>query len=67
MVKERIRLEVTKAGNPVVHGRPGSYNNHGCRCDECTEAWRKYLAEKGYVKTHRAKISKKRKGVSIKL
>lgn len=67
MVKERTKVDLTKAGNPVVHGKASSYNNHGCRCDECTTAWAVYMGEKGYVKKHRNKIRSKKKGVSIKL
>ena len=26
----------------ITHGRYSTYTNHGCRCDECREAWRIY-------------------------
>jgi hypothetical protein len=35
-VKNRIQ---PGDGDPR-HGKPWSYNNHGCRCDECTETHR---------------------------
>ena len=22
-----------------MHGKPGTYGNHGCRCEECTAGW----------------------------
>jgi hypothetical protein len=30
-----------KSGEPYspVHGKAGTYTNHGCRCSHCTEAW----------------------------
>lgn len=32
-------VEFTRSGNLVAHGGVGSaYNNHDCRCDECTAA-----------------------------
>lgn len=40
---ENGRVELTPSGKPVVHGRASSYNNQGCRCDECKEAWAKYM------------------------
>jgi hypothetical protein len=39
----------------IVHGRPSTYNNHKCRCEECTTAWANYIREKGYVRKHQAK------------
>lgn len=26
----------------VAHGTASTYNNHGCRCEPCKEAWSKY-------------------------
>lgn len=37
------RIEKTTSGKDVVHGRASSYNNHGCRCDECRAAWKDYM------------------------
>jgi ribosomal protein L34E len=62
---ERTIVEYTPSGKLVVHGRASSYNNHKCKCDECTEAWAIYIAAGGYVKKHRE--SKKKKGVTINL
>lgn len=28
------------------HGTANAYQNYGCRCDECREAWRSYCAER---------------------
>lgn len=34
-----VRVDFTKSGKPVNHGGSGTaYANHGCRCEECTEA-----------------------------
>lgn len=34
-----VRVDFTKSGKPVSHGGSGTaYANHGCRCEECTEA-----------------------------
>ena len=29
----------------MTHGKPSTYNLRGCRCDACTEAWRRRQAE----------------------
>lgn len=34
----------------LIHGRPSTYNNHKCRCEECTAAWAQYIYDRGYVK-----------------
>jgi hypothetical protein len=31
----------TKHGTAVNHGTVMGYNTHGCRCDECWQAWEK--------------------------
>lgn len=49
---ERI-VEKTASGKDVVHGRASSYNNHGCRCDPCTKAWREYMQPR--IKRYRQK------------
>lgn len=28
------------------HGTVNRYSNHGCRCDECKEAWKRYYRER---------------------
>lgn len=56
----RQKVELTPSGKPVVHGKASSYNNHKCRCEDCTTAWAKYIAEGGYVKKHRDKKKPKR-------
>lgn len=28
-----------------MHGTPGAYTNHGCRCRECRDAWTAYNKE----------------------
>lgn len=47
------RVEKTASGKDVVHGRASSYNNHGCRCDECKTAWRDYMRPR--IKKYRQK------------
>ena len=37
----------------LVHGKPSTYNNRGCRCDACTKAWAIYMRPR--VKAHRDK------------
>ena len=32
------------------HGMPSKYQNHGCRCTPCREAWRLYIARKRLVR-----------------
>lgn len=54
----RTKVDFTPSGKEVVHGRPSSYNNHKCRCDDCTSAWAKYISDKGYVKNFRQKKKK---------
>lgn len=39
----------------LVHGRPSTYNNHRCRCEDCTKAWAKYINERGYVRNFQAR------------
>lgn len=34
----------------VVHGKPATYSNWGCRCVSCTEAHARYIAEKREVR-----------------
>lgn len=39
---------------PPKHGTKSGYNNYGCRCDECSAAWREYMRSdqaKGYYRT----------------
>ena len=38
------------------HGRPRNYNSGTCRCEICTEAWRKYTApyRKSYLERLKA-------------
>ena len=55
---ENSKVDKTKSGKDVNHGLPSSYNNHRCRCEECTSAWAKYIHERGYVKKSRAKKKK---------
>lgn len=52
------RVELTASGKEVVHGRASSYNNHGCRCDECTDAWRLYMQPR--IKKYREDEKKKK-------
>lgn len=39
----------------LTHGSPSTYNNHKCRCVECTQAWTDYIRERGYVRKFQAK------------
>lgn len=59
------RIEKTNSGKEVVHGRASSYNNHGCRCPECTDAWAVYM--KPRIKKYRADKKKKDPSVQINL
>lgn len=59
------RVELTHSGKEVVHGRASSYNNHGCRCDECKAAWTAYMRPR--IKKYRADKKKKKMGVQINL
>lgn len=60
------KVELTQGGKPVKHGSPSSYNNHGCRCVECTKAWAEYMRDR--MRTYRAnKRKKKGNGVKINL
>lgn len=45
----------------LIHGRPSTYNNHRCRCEDCTTAWADYIREKGYVRRWQQKVSAKNK------
>jgi hypothetical protein len=38
---DRRVVNFTKTGKPVKHGTPSGYRYHGCRCDPCTQAYRK--------------------------
>lgn len=43
--KQRLRaLAEHTQGRSVPHGTRKGYGEHGCRCFECAEAWRKYRA-----------------------
>lgn len=48
----------------LVHGRPSTYNNHKCRCPECTAAWAEYIRERGYVRRYQQR-KREEKQVSI--
>lgn len=36
---------MTRARKAAWHGTTGGYSNHFCRCKECTEAFRIYVAD----------------------
>ena len=57
------RVEKTTSGKDVIHGRASSYNNHGCRCDDCTKAWSDYMRPR--IKTYRDKKRRAKQTVSI--
>lgn len=57
------KIDTTTGGRPVKHGEASSYNNHGCRCRECTTAWADYMRDR--MRTYRANKRKKVKGVKI--
>ena len=42
----------------LQHGKPSTYNNHQCRCDECKAAWREYMRPR--VKAYRARKRKEK-------
>jgi len=62
---EPITVDLTPSGKSVVHGRASSYNNHGCRCDKCTEAWRDYMRPR--IKNYRQGKKRKVQAVQINL
>ena len=37
-----MKIDVTKTGKPVEHGKVNSYVSHGCRCDSCRTANTEY-------------------------
>lgn len=46
----------------LVHGSPSTYNNHKCRCDDCTVAWADYIRERGYVRRYQQRQREKKRG-----
>jgi hypothetical protein len=59
------RVELTQGGKPVKHGSASSYNNHGCRCDDCKKAWANYMRER--MRTYRANKKKGKKGNGVRV
>jgi hypothetical protein len=60
------KVDFTPKGRPVVHGRASSYNNQGCRCQDCKDAWAKYMHPR--LKSWRATQKKKKKaGTRVKI
>jgi len=59
------KVEKTAGGRPVKHGTASSYNNHGCRCKDCTDAWAEYMRPR--MNKYRADKKKKAKGVKINI
>lgn len=60
------KVELTTGGREVKHGSPSSYNNHGCRCEECTKAWADYMRDR--MRKYRAdKKKKQKKGVKVNI
>jgi beta-galactosidase GanA len=45
----------------LIHGRPSTYNNHKCHCDECKAAWTKYIREGGYVRRYQKRLRDEKK------
>jgi hypothetical protein len=41
----------------IVHGRTSTYNNHRCRCEDCTKAQRDYTRKYRATKAGRKKIN----------
>ncbi len=60
------KVDFTPSGKEVIHGRPSSYNNHGCRCLECTRAWAVYMKDR-VKKWRHDKKKDPSKGVMINL
>lgn len=59
------KVELTSGGRVVKHGSASSYNNHKCRCQECTDAWAKYM--KPRMRKVRLDKKKKRPGVQVNI
>lgn len=46
-------------------GTAGGYNNHSCRCADCTEAWRIYHAE--YMRANPERLRRQREAKKRKV
>ncbi len=53
MAKTERSSEPISLPGKAVHGTASSYNNYGCGCIECSQAWSAYMYER--VKKWRAK------------
>lgn len=53
----------------IIHGKPSSYNNLGCRCTLCKKAWADYMRERvrKWRKIDRERKKEQRKRISINL
>jgi hypothetical protein len=51
------KVVYTVSGKLVKHGSASSYNNHRCRCRECTDAWADYMRPR--IQKRRADAKKK--------
>lgn len=47
---EKTRLDQNYESRPIEHGKPSTYTNKKCRCEQCTNAWAIYIAERKRVK-----------------
>lgn len=54
-------IEVVECKYPERRGRPSTYNNHKCRCPDCTAAWAAYIREKGYVRRYQQRVRENKK------
>jgi len=50
-----------------MHGRPGTYGNHGCRCEDCTAGWAADARDRkrrGRTAREMARIRQAKKGLT---
>jgi hypothetical protein len=69
MSKRERSSEPIKLPGKAVHGTASSYNNYGCGCPECSDAWSAYMydrVKKWREKKRKEKVEAEKSGVQIK-
>lgn len=51
----------------LEHGKASTYNNHKCRCPECTRAWAAYMRPRMAERRRKRKELEKKKGANVNL